>query len=260
MKKIECPICKKLYSKSNLEKHLGWHKRNPDLLYRKEYVSINHEGLNCQYCGKLCKSKNSLAQHEIRCKENPNKLPYLGGGGWNKGLTKNTNDTLKKQSESLKLKYKEGYVNPRKGKPGTFLGKHHTEETKEKIRRSAIINELGGWNRRNQIIYRDVKLGSSYEVLVAKELDKNNIKWIRPSYLLYKDNKEKEHRYYPDFYLPDYDVYLDPKNDYLLNNINKNFGYSDLQKIKWVEEQNKVKIVILNKDNLKWQFIYNLIV
>ena len=27
----------------------------------------------CRYCGKLCKNKNSLAQHEIRCKNNPNK-------------------------------------------------------------------------------------------------------------------------------------------------------------------------------------------
>ena len=26
---------------------------------------------NCKYCNKECKNKNSLAQHEIRCKENP---------------------------------------------------------------------------------------------------------------------------------------------------------------------------------------------
>lgn len=28
----------------------------------------------CRYCGKVCKNKNSLAQHEIRCKENPNRI------------------------------------------------------------------------------------------------------------------------------------------------------------------------------------------
>lgn len=28
----------------------------------------------CKYCGKECKNKNSLAQHEIRCKMNPNKI------------------------------------------------------------------------------------------------------------------------------------------------------------------------------------------
>lgn len=33
----------------------------------------------CKYCLKVCKNKNSLVQHEIRCKENPNKinLEYL---------------------------------------------------------------------------------------------------------------------------------------------------------------------------------------
>ena len=28
----------------------------------------------CKYCGKICKNQNSLTQHEIRCKENPNKI------------------------------------------------------------------------------------------------------------------------------------------------------------------------------------------
>ena len=27
----------------------------------------------CQHCGKECKNLNSLKQHEIRCKENPDK-------------------------------------------------------------------------------------------------------------------------------------------------------------------------------------------
>ena len=30
--------------------------------------------MNCQYCGNECKNKNSLIQHEIRCKENPDKI------------------------------------------------------------------------------------------------------------------------------------------------------------------------------------------
>ena len=31
----------------------------------------------CKYCGKECKNKNSLAQHEIRCKENPNRIKIV---------------------------------------------------------------------------------------------------------------------------------------------------------------------------------------
>lgn len=30
--------------------------------------------LFCQFCNKEYKNKNSLHQHEIRCKENPNKI------------------------------------------------------------------------------------------------------------------------------------------------------------------------------------------
>ncbi len=30
--------------------------------------------MNCEFCDKLCKNKNSLAQHIIRCKSNPDKI------------------------------------------------------------------------------------------------------------------------------------------------------------------------------------------
>ena len=33
--------------------------------------------IRCKYCGKECKNKNSLAQHEIRCKLNPNKIKVV---------------------------------------------------------------------------------------------------------------------------------------------------------------------------------------
>ena len=36
---------------------------------------------SCKYCNKLCKNKNSLVQHEIRCKENPNRIPCYGNKG-----------------------------------------------------------------------------------------------------------------------------------------------------------------------------------
>lgn len=44
--------------------------------------------LYCQYCGRECKSLNSLKQHEIRCKKNPNKIICNGCCGNNKGKIK----------------------------------------------------------------------------------------------------------------------------------------------------------------------------
>lgn len=57
----------------------------------------------------------------------------------------------------------------------------------------------------------------SWEVELAEWLDLNNIKWIRSRKicLFWKDEGGGLRRYYPDFYLPDYNVYLDPKNKYL---------------------------------------------
>lgn len=78
-------------------------------------------------------------------------------------------------------------------------------------------------------------------------------------YFIWKNENGIEHRYYPDFYLPEYNVYLDPKNDYLINNKSVRFGITDTKKIKLVCEQNEIRIVILDKNNLSWEKIKELI-
>lgn len=35
----------------------------------------------CKFCGKQLKNKNALVQHEIRCKENPNRIKCQGNNG-----------------------------------------------------------------------------------------------------------------------------------------------------------------------------------
>ena len=35
----------------------------------------------CKFCGKQLKNKNALLQHEIRCKENPNRIECYGNNG-----------------------------------------------------------------------------------------------------------------------------------------------------------------------------------
>lgn len=87
-----------------------------------------------------------------------------------------------------------------------------------------------------------VWLESSYEYKVANFLDTNNINWIRPKFLPYIRNG-KQYRYYPDFYLLEKDLYLDPKNDFLIQ--------KDAEKIRLVQEQNNVKIQIISKKDLK---------
>ena len=94
---------------------------------------------HCRFCDKLCVGKNSLMNHERLCKENPNrtessfvKYNKEKDQVWNKGLNQYNNESIKKQSNSLKEKYGSGeLINP-------FKGRKHTEESKEKTRLSAL--------------------------------------------------------------------------------------------------------------------------
>ena len=92
---------------------------------------------------------------------------------------------------------------------------------------------------------------SSYEVIVAESLNNHNVLWIRPGYLLYRDSEDLIRRYYPDFYLPEYDLFLDPKNDYLIK--------TDIDKINTVANQNSIRIFILGKDFLKYETFRNMV-
>lgn len=63
--------------------------------------------------------------------------------------------------------------------------------------------------------YNGIQMDSGWEVELAQYLDLHSIKWIRPSEsLLWKDEEGKSHRYFPDFYLPVLQIFLDPKNQF----------------------------------------------
>jgi len=87
-------------------------------------------------------------------------------------------------------------------------------------------------------------LESSYESIVADSLNENGIEWIRPEPFFYKDGKGNTRRYYPDFFLPEYNLYLDPKNDYLIK--------TDIDKINRTAHENNIRIFILGKNHLSW--------
>lgn len=63
---------------------------------------------------------------------------------------------------------------------------------------------------------KEVLLESSWEVDVATFLIDADIKWIRPKFIKWTDSTGKTRRYFPDFYLPDHNLYVDPKNPYCM--------------------------------------------
>ena len=84
-------------------------------------------------------------------------------------------------------------------------------------------------------------LESSWELKIAEWLDKIKLNWTRPNHIKWVDSKGKERKYFPDFYILNYDLYLDPKNTYQIN----------VQKEKLLIVSNKVNLVYGNVEYIK---------
>lgn len=91
---------------------------------------------------------------------------------------------------------------------------------------------------------------SQWEVTLGESLTQHNIYWERPNRFILSNGRS----YTPDFYLPDYDVYIDPKAK------RPNYYRNSILKIEMFElEYNKKCIVISNKLFLNWGHILSLL-
>lgn len=135
--KVTCPICGQVVSKSNATKHQRRHEVHPETFKPTKY-KLNHDGLECQFCGKSCKNRNSLCNHERLCKNNPDKQETPAGllqhnkdiqngviDVWNKGLTSETDERVAQQKASLNKFYE--------SHQGVWAGKTLPENMKKKI-------------------------------------------------------------------------------------------------------------------------------
>lgn len=233
--------CKKKYIGKKISDKAK--KRISEGTFKSNFTVLSKGDWKCPHCEFIGQTKSKLKLHQK--KEHPQ---FCVEGGWCKGLTKETSATIKNISEKLKDLYKSGkLISPLKGKKLSV-------DTKKKISDYAISHNYGGFVKHKKFDYNGIKLDSSYEVELAKSLDKNNVKWQRCKRFPYHMNG-KLHHYTPDFFLPDYNIYLDPKNDFLIESINPVLGYKDVDKIHQVELENNVRILVLNKNQLNWEYI-----
>ena len=210
--KVKCELCGQEVSKSNITKHMRRHQEHPESFEIPTY-KLNHEGLECQYCGKVCKNRNSLCNHERLCPHNPDRqfvegktviiegFNNKGRAAWNKGLTKDTNESIKRRSEILTDKYARGEL------VGSFKGKHHSEESKKKISDSMVSYLTANPDKVPYVLNHSSK--ESYPETYFKELfNKQHI----PYTYHYKIN-----RYELDFAIVDLklDIEIDGDQHYL---------------------------------------------
>lgn len=173
----------------------------------------------CRYCNKECKNKISLVQHEIRCKQNPDKIKINSGfTEYNKqvksGERKPTNQFIKARELGLPIPERTKETRDKIAK--YQLGKRHPEEIRLKIQ-STVLRKIEDDEWHNSFgvkhYYGDdgISLDSSWEVKFVEYLDSLGITWKRNKIHTTYFWKDSDHKYFPDFYLPDYDVYIEIK-------------------------------------------------
>ena len=187
--------------------------------------------MECQYCNKLCKNKNSLVQHEIRCKNNPNKIKITSSFiKYNEKIKSgeliktNTNQFTKANNQGLP----KPIISDSTRQKISVASKKQiwTEERREKQSIAMIkatidypesysANNVCGRTKLIEAVDsfgNNTKLNGSWEKIVADYLNINNIQWtnkIKEKLIYNWQNKDRI--YYPDFYLPDYDMYIEVK-------------------------------------------------
>jgi hypothetical protein len=204
----------------------------------------------CKYCSKKCKNKNALAQHEIRCKNNPNRiLSYFETnqadviakkrlcGGCNQytkakqlGLPKPvcSPETRKKLSQNNKARSREFLKQ---------MGLKVSKTVQEKVRNNEWHTSLA---KRMHYTYKGCDLHGTWELAYAKWLDEHNIKWKRNKDQFDYFYNGAYHKYTPDFYLIESNEYIEIK------------GYeTDKDHSKWEQFPKDKKLIIYRLKDLK---------
>ena len=194
--------------------------------------------LDCQYCNKLCKNANSLRQHEIRCKNNPDKIVVGSHSRNGKGIGANQFTYAKKMGLPKPVVSQESIDKgiATKKKNGTLNKTLAQRQAGSIAMKKAVANNPESYTSSNrgrakQIIYDGIKFIGQWEVDFYKWAIDNNLSPKRPTVgFHYEWNGLRT--YFPDFYLPTLNVYVEVK------------GYeTDRDKSKWNSFTNKLCIV-----------------
>lgn len=174
----------------------------------------------CKHCGHVTRgpikktAKGKHAGHVSWCDRSNRKVierPTI-----KKNKIKNS-DWKSIMGDKIRAKHANGeYVAAQSKTSLKLKGRTHTQESRKnmsigclKSKHRRLVRKCRNYTTVDGHI---ILLDSSWEECLAKRLDSLSIRWIRPSPLNWVDANGKLHNYFPDFYLLDYDIFLDPKN------------------------------------------------
>jgi|LakMenE18May11ns_1017448.scaffolds.fasta_scaffold9945298_2 hypothetical protein len=193
---------------------------------------------NCRYCGNEF-NIYGLKNHEVYCELNPNRKTRAGSDNPNYGKVgkkgKNQYSNGSKMSEETRDKIKK-----------SALGRKLSEDHINKIRsgmKKAVLENPESYSSSNvngrvkRIDYKGITLDSKWEYEFVKWCDDNNVNWTRNKSDGFEYEYEGTRTYYPDFYLSDIGFYVEVK------------GYErDRDREKWKSVPN---IIVIKKKEIE---------
>lgn len=189
----------------------------------------------CKICNKDFSVKG-IGTHLWRAHTEQGIQHKLKSNPWNKGLTKHTNEVVNNKSKEMigNTIYKNWKQHP-------WLGKTHSPETKLKLSKSLSINNKGG--RCKWFEVSGQKVQGSWEKNVALKLNELGIRWQKLKtnrHTIQYTLNAKVKSYTPDFYLPDFDTYLEIKGRW--------WGDDKLKMDAVFSQYPHIKICVIEKD------------
>ncbi len=187
-KDYTCPHCKQSAAELRIEEkkffyHRKWCKQNPD---RAKY--IQHENIKAMQKAKILSGKtNSFTKARIEGRVYVQSAESIAKSARAALGRKHSDETKKFLSEAMKQRIREN------GPPPTKRTVYHTLPNGETVR-----------------------FDSGWEIALAAKLDKLGVRWEREHSLEWTDVNGGKHTFFPDFFLPEYDVYLEPKSRHVI--------------------------------------------
>jgi len=254
----KCCYCEREISLSNYNRHISHCENDVKKLHIPLKINYDWQLSNglfeCPYC-KSQYSKKGICSHII--------LNHTLNGNDRrlKSNFKNYNDKIKsgillhnKNQFELAKERGEKYIvsyETRKKISESKKGRLVSEKTRQllSLKRSKYLEEVGGggfthikWYKLKNNHNIEFILRGKWELLIGQLLNENNIHWIRKIYLQYHDECLCQRTYTPDFYIPEYDRYIEVK------------GYfSDKDKIKLhnVINENNIDLILIQQKDIE---------
>jgi hypothetical protein len=183
--------------------------------------------MNCKYCNKEITNNGSLVVHEkYYCKLNESRLDkksnfvsYLDKLRRGEVKKKHVNQYDKAKSNGTVYCMEDDVRRKISEKAKKQVWDNEKRKRHSISMKNAVLNHPLSYSANNvcgrtkKIDYNGMKVTGTWELEVAKFLDRKNIKWTNIIAPFQYEWENKTRNYFPDFYLFDYDLFIEVKGN-----------------------------------------------